>query len=89
MTPRIDTLRSAVMDLERRRDELRLKLHLAKADARDEWERTEQKWERVRTDLQRAQQGTGKAVEEIAGGVQNLIDEISNSYKRIRSTISS
>jgi hypothetical protein len=88
MTSKSDALRATVKDLARRRDELRLKMHLAKADAKSEWEKAEQKWERIQTDLDRAEQGSGEAVDDIRKGVKALTDEVSDAYKRIRSTIS-
>jgi gas vesicle protein len=72
----------------RRRDELRLKMHLAKADAKAEWEKAEQKWERIQKDLDRAEKETGETVDDIRKGVKTLADEVSDAYKRIRSTIS-
>jgi hypothetical protein len=88
MTPKSNALQTTVTDLARRRDELRLKMHLAKADAKAEWERAERKWERIQSDLDRAEQGAGDAMDDIRKGVQTLAEEVSDAYKRIRSTIS-
>jgi len=82
-------LHEKVRDLERRRDELKLKMHLAKADARAEWEKAEHKWTEVRRDLKQAEIGAGQALEDIGRGVGALVDEIGDAYKRIRGSLSS
>lgn len=81
-------LQSAVTDLARRRDELRLKMHLAKADARAEWEKAELKWSKIQNDLKRAGEGTAEAAGDIRDGVQALMGEVADAYKRIRAAIS-
>ena len=71
-------------DLKQVRDELELQIHLAKADARDEWTELEKKWDHFRA---RAEV-VGKAAEEAAGDVGEALevlgDEIKKGYERIR-----
>ena len=40
--------------LKQQRDELRVRLHLGKADAKDEWARLETQWEALRPKLEAA-----------------------------------
>jgi len=81
------SLQSAVQDLERRRDELKLKMHLAKADAKAEWDNAERKWEQIRTELKRAEQGGGEAMADVRDGAKKLVNEVTGAYERIRDQI--
>jgi predicted nucleic acid-binding Zn-ribbon protein len=64
------------------RDELRLKAHLAKADAKSELDRLEKTWERVQEQAQRIH--AKDVVEEIESGVRGLIEELKSGYERIK-----
>ena len=56
------------------RDEINVQMHLAKAQARDEWERTEQKWHHF--------QDRAATVGDAA--IRLLAEEIKAGYQRIR-----
>ena len=66
------------------RDELRVKLHLAKADARDEWEALEGKWAEAQTKFAQVRQSAGESMEEIEAAARLLGDEVLKGYERIR-----
>jgi hypothetical protein len=76
-----------ISDLERERDELRVKVHLGKADARDAFAKLERKLEGLRG---RARQILG-AAQDSAGHVQDsvkaVVDEIRLGFKRIRDLV--
>ena len=65
------------------RDELRLKLHLAKADARDEWEELEKKWVEVQAKFAEVQKAAGESGKEIEAAARLLGDELLSGYERI------
>jgi hypothetical protein len=69
------------------RDELRVRLHLARADARDEWEGLETKWQRFRTHLGAVRAASGEMGEEVREGLRTLGHEIGEGYERIRRTL--
>ena len=48
MADAMEQMTKAVEHLKQQRDELQLKLHLAKADAKDEWARLEHQWEEMK-----------------------------------------
>jgi hypothetical protein len=76
-------------DLERQRDELKLKLHLARADARDEWARL-QLDEKIASLRQRADAAGGEArdaMKDIGIAADRLADEIREGLERVRKTL--
>jgi hypothetical protein len=66
------------------RDELRVKLHLAKADARDEWEGLERKWAEAQVKFSQMQKTAGDSMVEIEAAARLLGEEIQKGYERIR-----
>jgi hypothetical protein len=76
-------------DLERQRDELKVRLHLGKADARDEWARLRLD-EKIATLRQRADAAGGEAkdaMKDIGIAVDRLADEIREGLERVRKTL--
>ena len=71
-----------VEELGRLRDEVRLKLHLASMEARDEWEKLEERWEQFRrkADLDETVDGSGESAE-------GLVDELRKGSERIRKAL--
>jgi hypothetical protein len=71
--------------LARERDELALKLHLGKAEARDEWEKLEAHWNRLKTVKGPPMK---EAAAETARGVGSALEaaaaELKKGYEKIR-----
>ena len=69
-------------ELGRLRDEVRLKMNLASMEARDEWEKLEERWAQFRrkADLDETVDGIGDS----AG---DLVDELRKGYERIRKAL--
>lgn len=84
MTERRFDLDAIVEDLKRLRDEVRVKLHLAKADARDEYERLEHEWEHVRAKLGVIGEEAGKTATEVGSALRVAVDELRQGYQRMR-----
>ena len=69
------------------RDELRVKIHLARLEARSEWERLEPKWWELEGKidaLENASVETGKGLKVAA---ELLIEELEKGYNRIRTIL--
>lgn len=75
-----------VDELKRARDELRLKAHLLRAEARDEWEKAEAKWRQVQAEQPGLAEAAGEALDEIGDSVKRLLREIGQAYARIRAS---
>jgi len=76
-------------DLERQRDELKVRLHLAKAEVRDEWARLRLD-EKLATLRQRADAAGGEArgaMKDIGAAADLLANEIREGLERIRKTL--
>jgi hypothetical protein len=74
-------------DLKRQRDEIRLKIHLAGAEVRDEWTEIEKKWEHFAARADVVARGAGEAAEDVASAAKLLGEEIRSAYHRIRSLL--
>lgn len=71
-----------VADLKQKRDELRLKMHLASKEAQDEWEELEEKMQEFSS---RAE--LGKTGEGLGDALGKLGEELKLGYKRLRNAI--
>jgi hypothetical protein len=74
-------------DLERQRDELKLKLHLARADGRDEWDRLEQKLGELRLRAEAARSEAGSAAADVGAAAERLATEVREALDRVRKTL--
>lgn len=71
-------------DLKQQRDELRLQMHLAKAEAKQEWDKLEDKWEDIRPTLERVKDHSTEATKEAWGALELAGEAIKKGYQRIR-----
>ena len=70
--------------LKQQRDQLRVKLHLAKADAKEEWARLEKQWEEMRPKLDAAREEAGKTAESVGVALSLAMEELKKGYERLR-----
>ena len=82
-----EDLNKMVEDLKRQRDELNVQFHLAKAEAKDEWDKLETKWDEVRGKLAEVSEEAGKTTESVTSGLGLVVDEIKKGYERIRNKV--
>ena len=80
-------MKELIASLERVRDELKLKIHLAAADARDEWEELERKLGHLRSKASTL----GRVAEDAAGDVGEAVEalgkELKKGYERLRKAV--
>lgn len=83
-----DYFASLVEDLKQHRDELKLKMHLAKADAQDEWEKLEQRLEGLEAKFDARKEAVEEVVDEASDNVEAALElaaeEIKKGYARLR-----
>ena len=77
-------LEAALDGLRRERDELHVRLHLAKADLKDEWNRLEKLYEHARNRLPALRREAGKTAVEVGAALRLALDELRTGYARMR-----
>jgi ribosome-associated translation inhibitor RaiA len=82
-----DELHKAVTKLEQERDELRVKLNLAKHEMRDEWEEVEQRWGKVRAKLDALSAEAGDAGEDARAALELAVDDLKRHLARLRQRV--
>ncbi|MGE0862066.1 MAG: hypothetical protein AB7I01_24360 [Gammaproteobacteria bacterium] len=66
------------------RDELRVRMYLARAEVRDEWQALEQRWEHFESRVRAAAAAAQSAGAEVGGAVDLLAAELRKGYTRVR-----
>ena len=79
-----EQITKAAEHLKQQRDQLRVKLHLAKADAKDEWARLEKQWEEMRPKPDAAREEAGKTAESVGTALSLAMEELKRGYDRLR-----
>ena len=82
-----EDLNEFVENLKTQRDELRVKMHLAAADAKDQWEELEGKWEHFEAKAKQVSDQAAEASKDVWAAARDLGAEIKQGYDRIRKTL--
>lgn len=70
--------------LETERDELRVKLNLAKMDAKDEWDDVEKKMEALKGRMKVVSEEAKEASGDVGAAIDVLADEVKEGFSRLR-----
>jgi uncharacterized coiled-coil DUF342 family protein len=70
--------------LKQGRDELNLKMHLGKAEAKDLWQETEDKWRHLRSELDKVNTDTDDVARDVGAAAMLLAEEIKQGYERLK-----
>jgi len=79
-----ERIEQQVEGLRRLRDELRVQIHLARADARDLYEQLEQRWHELERRLEQVAGEARQPMHEVGEAVRGLLGEIEEGYRKIR-----
>jgi len=79
--------RKILQDLEGERDELRVRLHLAKAEAKDELAKLDERIAELKTRANAAREEAGDALDDIEGAAKVLWGEIRDGFDRVRKSL--
>ena len=71
--------------LKKERDELALKIHLGKAEARQEWEALEKKLAELHSRAKPVAKAMGETAEGVGAGLELAAEEIKKGFQKIRS----
>jgi hypothetical protein len=70
--------------LMKQREEMKLQLHLFKAEAKDQWTKAEKKWKQLKIRMEQLRLEAGAATRNPDKAIKNLAWEIKEKYKYIR-----
>ncbi len=84
MDDKTTDLTTLVDNVKQQRDDLRVRLHLAKAEAKDEWERLEAKWEHVRGKMGVLGREAGKTAQDVGAALRLAVEELQRGYEQVR-----
>jgi SMC interacting uncharacterized protein involved in chromosome segregation len=76
-----------VEGLQRLRDELRVQLHLGKAEARERFEKLEKTWQHLESRLKPIREESGEDLGQIREAAGLLVGEIRDGYRHLRSLL--
>ncbi len=79
-----ERLERELEDLRAMRDELRVRLHLGKLDAQEQWEQIEKQWQHVESKLKRAGEAGREVAEDIGEATSLVIEEMKEGYAKLR-----
>lgn len=69
------------------RDELRVRIHLGAAEARDAWDQLEHKWNELEAKAKQISREAERPIQEIGDAARLLAEEIREGYRRIRDAL--
>jgi chromosome segregation ATPase len=70
--------------LQQQRDEIRIQIHLAKMDVKEEWEKTETQFHALEAKIKEITADASDAKKDIAASATQLFEDIQAAYHRIR-----
>jgi hypothetical protein len=73
-----------VEDLRAAREELQVRLHLGKLDARDQWEQLEQKWQHAEGKLKALGDASQEVATDLGEAAKLALDELKEGYAKLR-----
>jgi hypothetical protein len=83
-----EDIEQVLAKLKAQRDELRVQMHLAKAELKDEWDELERKWEHVEGRLEKAGHEAKDSADDVGAALSTVAEEIGSAYQRIKRSLS-
>jgi CBS domain-containing protein len=80
-------LERELAELRRVRDELRVRVHLAKSEVKQLWDGLERKLSKLESEAKRVSKRAEEPLGEIGAAARLLIDEIRDGYRRVRDSL--
>ena len=76
-----------IAGLKQQRDELALKIHLGKEEAKDEWEKVQEKFAKLSDDFEPVKDAVEESAANIFASLKLVAGEVTESFGRIRDSI--
>ena len=80
-----DEINEMIADLKQVRDELKVQLHLAKADVKDDWDEVEGNLEKLEAKAKNIGDAAKEASGDVGEAAKLLAQEVKNGFDKIRS----
>jgi hypothetical protein len=84
MTELADRLSRELDSLREMRDEVRLQLHLGRVEARERFEKLEERWQHLEARMKVVARASREELAEIGEAVRLLLDEIRDGYAHVK-----
>jgi hypothetical protein len=82
-----EKLEQLTQTIKTERDEIRVRLHLLKAEGKDEWDKVERKWHHLEPKLKQIRESVAESGREIGAATVVLAEEIGDAYRHLRDTM--
>ncbi len=82
-----DKLDEVIQDLRTLRDELRVQVHLGKAEAKDEFEALEKQWHSAEAKFAEVAEDAVEVGEEVRDAAKVIAEELGAAYSRIKARL--
>lgn len=82
-----DRIQREITELRGMRDDLKVRMHLAKADAKDLWEKLEKKLHGLESKGRQISQASEEPLRDVREAARLLVDEIRDGYRRIKDAL--
>ena len=85
--PHKQTLPELIDTLKQERDQLALKMHLAGAEAKQEWGKLRTKLDKLLADYEPARKAAGQSAQDVGGALKLVAEEVKAGFERIRKAL--
>ena len=85
--PSDNPFEEVVSTLKQQRDELALKIHLAEAEAKEEFESAGEKLDQLTSEYDPLKDAVAESAENVTESLKLVAEEVMNSFDRIRKTL--
>ena len=87
MSEILDRLNEELESLRTARDELRVRLHLGKAEVQEQWDQLEKKWQHAEGRLKVLREQAGESASDVSDAARLLMDELKEGVSQLRKLI--
>ena len=84
MSEKRERFEEMVSSLKKMRDELKVQIHLGKAEAKDEWEKLEAKWQELKAQGKTVAEAMDESAKDVASALELVGGELKAGYERIK-----
>jgi uncharacterized coiled-coil DUF342 family protein len=82
-----ERLADLISSLKQQRDELALKIHLGKKEAKDEWERVTARLDKLNKDYEPLRNAVGETAGGVFDALKSVAREVQEGFQRIRKSL--